>query len=229
MDHNGQIAVDLQVIHTQDGSATLYHPQLNEHYHSTHGALTESRHVFIRHGYREALAMFQEPLRVLEVGFGTGLNAALTAAESHAQQRHTEYTALEPFPVPTELLRQLEYNNLLPADAYGYFEKIHQDPWEAPTAINEYFLLDKRKTGILDLRETNRFHLIYFDAFAPEKQPDMWTLDVLQTGYDLLQPGGILVTYCAKGQVKRNLKACGFQVEPRPGPPGKREITVAIK
>lgn len=229
MDHNGQIAVDLQIIHTQDGSATLYHPQLNEHYHSTHGALTESRHVFIRHGYHEALAMFQEPLRILEVGFGTGLNAALTAAESHAQKRHTEYTALEPFPVPAELLQRLEYNKRLSADEYGYFEKIHRQPWEIPTAIHEYFSLEKRKTGIQDLGGTNGFGLIYFDAFAPEKQPDMWTLEVLQTVYRLLQPGGMLVTYCAKGQFKRDLKASGFRVEARPGPPGKREITVAIK
>lgn len=221
--------MDLRVTHTRDGSATLYHPQLNEHYHSIHGALTESRHVFIRHGYHEAGELFGSPLRILEVGFGTGLNAALTAAEAGARKQPTEYTALEPFPVPADVLAQLGYDRILSTEEYTAFEKIHQLPWESLWPVNIYFSLDKRHGGILDMTDTERFHVIYFDAFAPEKQPDMWTPEVLQTCYRLLVPGGIFVTYCAKGQFKRNLKACGFRVASRPGPPGKREITLAVK
>lgn len=221
--------MNLHIKHTQDGSATLFNEELNETYHSIHGALTESRHVFIRHGYLEALTLPNEPLRILEVGLGTGLNAALTAAESQAQKRHTQYTALEPFPVPADVLSKLDYNKILEPDEYGCFEKIHQVSWNIRASIHPFFSLEKRRIGILDLADAPSFHLVYFDAFAPEKQPDMWTLEVLQRCFDILEPGGIFVTYCAKGQFKRNLKQCGFGVEARSGPPGKREMTVARK
>ena len=220
--------MDIRVIHTGDGSTTLFNEQLNEHYHSIHGALTESRHVFIQHGFIPALGL-GKPLRILEVGLGTGLNAALTAAESETRNCAVRYVALEPFPVAEDLLYQLNYNILLSPAETAYWEQIHAQPWETENALGPYFTFQKRQMGILDITETQPFHLIYFDAFAPEKQPDMWTLPVLEKCYALLADGGHFITYCAKGQLKRDLKQCGFRVEARPGPPGKREITLAIK
>jgi len=221
--------MDILIKHTDDGSATLYNAALDEHYHSTHGALTESLHVFINHGFVPALATDVSALRILEVGLGTGLNAALTAAESETAQRHVWYVGLEPFPVDDALLRELGYEKLLRERQNTCFEQIHAAPWEETVQIHPRFNMLKTRTGISAYENPQPFHLIYFDAFAPEKQPDMWEMAVLEKCYALLAPGGIFVTYCAKGQFKRNLKQCGFRVERRPGPPGKREITFAVK
>lgn len=219
----------ISIKYTGDGSPTLFNPELDEHYHSIHGALTESLHVFISHGFVPAAALREGPLRILEVGFGTGLNAGLTAAESEDRAYPTGYVALEPFPVPAETLRALAYEKLLNEKQAACIQAIHRADWEVPTDIHPGFRILKLQRGILDYTADVPFDLIYFDAFAPEKQPGMWEMDVLLHCYRLLADGGMFVTYCAKGQFKRNLKACGFRVERKPGPPGKREITVAVK
>lgn len=220
---------DIRVIHTRDGSSTLYHAALNETYHSIHGALTESRHVFVRNGFIPARGSGKNLLRILEVGFGTGLNAALTARAAQENKQPVEYVGLEPYPVAPELLARLDYADVLSPEETDLFQTIHAAPWETAVGIHETFRIEKKRTGISEVENAGLFGLIYFDAFAPEKQPGLWTPGVLQKCYTLLEAGGLLVTYCAKGQFKRDLKHCGFQVEARPGPPGKREITLARK
>ena len=221
--------MNVSVKKTNDGSATLYNAALNEHYHSIHGALTESLYVFIQNGFVPALTLHPQPIKILEIGFGTGLNAALTAAAAETANGTVIYTALEPFPVSNELLSKLGYDTVLNAQQFSLFNAIHEAAWEAQVTVQPYFTLEKRQQGILDFNPDSKFHLIYFDAFAPEKQPDMWELPVLQKCFDLLESGGIFITYCAKGQFKRNMKACGFSVQAKPGPPFKREITYAVK
>lgn len=220
---------NISVKKTHDGSATLYNASLNEHYHSIHGALTESLHVFIQNGLIPAIQQGHQKINILEIGLGTGLNAALTAAECEAKQQAVEYTGLEPFPVESALLYELGYDELLDVQQSRNFHAIHAAQWHVPERINPYFLINKRQVGLLHFQADEKFHLIYFDAFAPEKQPDLWTLDILQKCFGLLEKKGILITYCAQGQFKRNLKQCGFIVEAKPGPPFKREITFAVK
>ena len=215
---------------TADGSLTLFREDLNEPYHSLHGAVTESRHVFIRYGWEEITSRFPlEKIRLLEVGLGTGLNAVLTAAAAESSRRTVHYTALEPIPVPRELEGNLLVKQTLMEEEARWQDSIHGSAWEKPIVLSPFFELTKTTRGIQDFMAETNFHLIYFDAFAPEKQPDMWTSEVMKTCFDLLIKGGILVTYCAKGSFKRNLKEVGFLVEGRPGPPFKREMTLAVK
>ncbi len=215
---------------TADGSPTLFREDLNEPYHSMHGAVTESRHVFIRHGWEEIHTRFSdEDIRLLEVGFGTGLNAILTAAAAQESARRVCYTALEPIPIPENLSENLLFTPSLRREEALWQQPIHACEWEKPIDLSPYFNLTKTIRGIHYFVAESPFHLIYFDAFAPEKQPDMWTTDVMKTCFELLVPGGLLVTYCAKGSFKRTLKETGFLVETRPGPPFKREMTIAIK
>jgi len=221
--------MSISVKNTGDGSPTLFNSELNEHYHSIHGALTESLHVFIKNGFHPTLASFGKKFQVLEVGFGTGLNATLTATESAKNLCAIQYLALEPYPVADGLLCELKYEQILEENQQLDFKKIHAAKWEEAVSVNPHFHIEKTIKGILEFQTPKLFHLIYFDAFAPEKQPDMWTMEVLQKCYGLLEPGGIFITYCAKGQFKRDLKQCGFKVENRPGPPFKREITFATK
>lgn len=219
----------ISVKKTNDGSATLYHAELNEHYHSIHGALTESQHVFIQNGLIPALNTNKEAFRILEIGLGTGLNAALTAYEASIRKVPITYIGLEPFPIEGQLIEALNYKEKLSEQQVVFFEKIHAVEWEKDVSIHAQFTLKKQKKPIQDYSSNEAIDLIYFDAFAPEKQPEMWEISVLETCYNLLSTGGIFITYCAQGQFKRNLKACGFKVEARPGPPFKREITFAYK
>ncbi|CAI8452537.1 MAG: tRNA 5-methylaminomethyl-2-thiouridine biosynthesis bifunctional protein MnmC [Cryomorphaceae bacterium] len=202
-----------------DGSPTLWVPELDEHYHSIHGALTESQHVFIDAGFK---AISADPVRILEVGLGTGLNAALTLQQR--EDRRVEYTALEKFPLTAE-----EINALVPEE-----DTDTRNILGAPAAQRiciapgfEFSLL------VEDLRsyapDDRQFDLIYFDAFAPSAQPELWTDEIFANMFRVLSPGGALVTYCAKGVVKRSMKAAGFEVERLPGPPRKREMTRAWK
>lgn len=212
---------------TQDGSSTLFVPELNEHYHSTHGALQESLHVFVASGLD---ARQESVLHVLEYGFGTGLNAWLTAIAAEKSGKTVHYTGLEKYPVLAEEVAKLNYPQLsgLENEA-GLFQKIHGAVWETEVPITPNFTLHKLKTDMAFFKAESQFHLIYFDAFAPEKQPELWTAEVFEQAYHALKKGGSLVSYCAKGQFKRDLKQAGFLVEPLPGPPGKREMTRAIK
>lgn len=213
------------LVYTADGSHSIYLPDLNEHYHSVHGAIQESMHVFIHAGLH---AVSNNPVNILEVGLGTGLNAFLTMIENKNHPRTIHYTSLEKYPLTAEMYQSLNYANLLNEDEKEFL-KIHESTWEVPVALNENFYLTKHHVSLQQWQTKQQFHLIYFDAFAPEKQPDMWTADVFLKIFELLKPGGIMVTYCAKGVVKRTLKSCRLEVQTLPGPPGKREMIRAVK
>lgn len=217
-------------IQTADGSGTLVSAQHHCTYHSRHGALTESRHVFLETGLREAVKRFGHKLNILEAGFGTGLNALLTLQAARVLQLECWYTALEKYPISPDLLPALDY-----ARASGHsadeelFRRMHETPFNLSAEITDFFVLEKR---LIDFREFSdtpyRYHLVYFDAFAPEVQPLLWTADVFSRIAAAMAPEGILVTYSSKGEVRRTLQSCGFRVEKVPGPPGKREIVRAV-
>lgn len=212
---------------TGDGSKTIHMPDLNEQYHSKHGALQEARHVFIKTGL-EYLIMDQKDLsevRVLEYGFGTGLNAILTAM--FPWQTPIHYIGLEAYPIEEDEIEAMDYGNLLQQEAV--YHKIHSAPWEKATCITDYFTLTKKKLDFENVAFKETFDIIYFDAFGPRTQPELWTLDIFKAAFDALTSKGVLVTYCAAGQVRRNMQAAGFRVERLPGPPGKREMLRATK
>ncbi|WP_162427913.1 tRNA (5-methylaminomethyl-2-thiouridine)(34)-methyltransferase MnmD [Pontibacter pudoricolor] len=216
----------LEIRQTKDGSNTLYVPELNEHYHSVHGALQESQHVFIKHGLEHALEQKRD-VKILEIGFGTGLNAILTLPFALAQQAFIQYDTLEKYPLTAEVVEQLHFEQfILNPELLDYFKKMHAMPWNVPADLSPYFTLQKIHETLEEFSPPDAYYdVIYFDAFAPEKQPELWTAEVFAKLYKAVRPGGVLVTYCAKGAFKRNLKAAGFTVEALPGPPGKREMT----
>lgn len=210
------------ITNTDDGSATLFVPELNEHYHSTKGARTESQHIFIDMGLKASEALAP---RILEIGFGTGLNAWLTLEEAERSERNIHYTGLELYPLEWQMIAQLDY-----AANQELFEQLHTAPWQEAVAITPHFTLLKMEVDANKWQTEESFDLIYFDAFAPEKQPEMWSQELFNRLYVLLNDGGILTTYCAKGVIRRLLQAAGFIVERLPGPPGgKREILRARK
>ncbi len=234
---------------TDDGSATLFVPELNEHYHSTKGARTESQHIFINMGLKASSATSP---RVLEIGFGTGLNAWLTLKEAERSGRNIHYTGLELYPLDWQTVEQLGYissdeqltiyrkqsatgepstpNEEEQQPAIELFKQLHTSPWEKDVQLTPHFTLRKIETDVNQWITEKRFDTIYFDAFAPEKQPEMWSQELFNRLYVLLDKGGILTTYCAKGIVRRMLQTTGFTVERLPGPPGgKREILRARK
>lgn len=216
----------VQQVVTGDGCHSLYVPQLDEHYHSTHGAFNEAMHVFINNGFNET----QYDLSVLEIGFGTGLNAWLTAIAANQSKRKVCYTSFETRPLNNTILSSLNYAKFSNQEkAAHWLKNIHQCDWNEYQVINEFFDLKKVHQSVFEMKEKGTFDLIYFDAFGPRKQPEMWTIEVFSLMFDSLKAGGSLVTYCAQGQVKRNMKSVGFEVVPLPGPPGKREMTKAIK
>ena len=208
--------------HTEDGSATLFVPELNEHYHSVKGARTESQHIFIDMGLKASAA--PQP-HVLEIGFGTGLNALLTLEAAGQEKRHVHYPGIELYPLAWEEVNALGYSD------NPSFERLHTASWEEDVEISPYFTLRKIK-GDANTVINSSFSpsVVYFDAFAPEKQPEMWNEQLFRSLYVTMNTGGILTTYCAKGVIRRLLQAVGFRVERLPGPPGgKREILRATK
>jgi tRNA U34 5-methylaminomethyl-2-thiouridine-forming methyltransferase MnmC len=215
----------VRIVITGDDSNTLFVPELNEHYHSTHGALTESLHVFIRSGL-ECFAG-REEISIFEAGFGTGLNAFLTALSARRLGLKVRYFTLEKYPVDPQMVKLLNYPDLL-KDAEDaaevLFSAIHDAKWETMVEINPFFHLKKMNRDLCGYIPDTLYDLVYFDAFAPDKQPEMWTLEIMQRIVLAMKPGGIFTTYCVKGSVKRVLKECGLNVEKLPGPPGKREI-----
>jgi tRNA U34 5-methylaminomethyl-2-thiouridine-forming methyltransferase MnmC len=222
----------LKIIQTQDGSHSLLNESLNETYHSTHGAIQESLHVFINNGLRHWVKKNPgQPISILEVGFGTGLNALLTLQESLEQKIKICYTTIETFPVPFEVVDQLNYAQILSNQlTEKYFKDLHATEWDKAVKISPDFTLEKRQGKIQDLNfKDENFDLVFFDAFAPNKQPEMWERPILEKIFGTLKGGSLFVTYCAKGQVKRDLRAVGFSVETLPGPPGKREMVRAAK
>lgn len=212
---------------TEDGSATLYVPELDEHYHSVKGAQTESQHIFIDMGLNASTVT--QP-HVLEIGFGTGLNALLTLEAAEKNKRQVHYTGIERYPLSWQEVDVLHYSN------NPLFEQLHTAPWNKDVRITPYFTLHKIEADVREilnkLTEANhpRFDVVYFDAFAPDKQPEMWDEAIFQDLHNCMKDKGILTTYCAKGSVRRLMQSIGFVVERLPGPPGgKREILRATK
>jgi tRNA U34 5-methylaminomethyl-2-thiouridine-forming methyltransferase MnmC len=219
--------LERRVIRTADGSATLHIPQWQEQYHSIHGALQESRHVYIEKGFRSFTAA---NLAILEIGFGTGLNALLTCVEGAKSEVEIAYTGVERYPVTPEEWEALDYGALFSEPDIGQlFSDLHRAPWEKAVEIGPRFTLIKRNQDFKEIRDSNAFNLIYYDAFGARVQPDLWTEDLFEQMYQALKPGGCLVTYAAKGSVRRAMQSVGFRVERLPGPPRKREMLRAWK
>ncbi|MBX2915266.1 MAG: tRNA (5-methylaminomethyl-2-thiouridine)(34)-methyltransferase MnmD [Cyclobacteriaceae bacterium] len=218
---------DIRVILTGDGSHSLLNAELDETYHSRHGAVQESQYVFIKQGLNYWLEQNkQQQLTILEVGLGTALNAWLTFRLPELAGRQISYFAIEKFPLTKAVWQQLNYA----AHDRNLFEKIHALAWNSWQQVTPLAMLFKSESSLHQIVLPDlSFDIIYYDAFAPNKQPDMWTMDVLQKVVMKLQAGGVFVTYCAKGQLKRDLKALGLEVESLPGPPGKREMIRAVR
>ncbi len=221
-----------QLLLTGDGSHSLVWPQMDESYHSRHGAVRESRHVFLSEGLAHWQSQHPErtTVRILEVGFGTGLNAALALEASLRQPvLQVDFVSLEAFPVPLDLVQQLNYPNFLDSQARPYFLALHQADWNQWSIITPNFRLRKENSRLEDWHSDQKYDLVFFDAFAPKKQQEMWQLDLIQKTVVNLDTGGVWVSYCATGQLRRDLKTCGLIVERLPGPPGKREMTRGTK
>ena len=220
---------NIEIHHTDDGSATLFIPELEEHYHSIKGAYTEALHIYRDCAYKYAAERSPSrtsPLRLLEIGFGTGLNAAVTAMVATAQHK-VHYITLEKYPVDAALIDKLAYDTIVDKQL---FAAIHSAPWEHPTAITPHFTLEKCCCDLLVSPLPENIDVVYFDAFAPEKQSEMWSPEVFSRIYQTMCPGGVLTTYCAKGAIRRLLQSMGFVVERLAGPVGgKREILRAVK
>ncbi len=215
---------------TADGSHTLYLPALGEHYHSANGAVTESRHVFLKHGF-DLIAKDRKHIRILEVGFGTGLNAILTLERAVRVNAAVEYVTVEPYPLNIDEAKVVSNSHFVAEGSFNeQFLYMHAVKAGERAAISPDFSLLKEEVRIQDYDlPANYFHLVYHDAFAPQFQQEMWTVEVFKKLFSAMLPGGILTTYCAKGSVKRALKEAGFLLSHPEGPPGKREMTVASK
>jgi tRNA U34 5-methylaminomethyl-2-thiouridine-forming methyltransferase MnmC len=222
--------VERQIFTTEDGSDSVFANEFNEHYHSVHGALQESSHIFIGAGLL-AVPSLSTDLNILEVGFGTGLNALLTLADPSVALRKVHYVAMEPYPLPFELAASLNYCSALGYSSYNQqFLRMHSHQSGIPVYLADNFIFNRIEAKIEEVElASSMFHLVYFDTFSPQAQPELWTTEIFFTLFSSMQPGGILVTYSCKGSVKRALKTAGFRVENIPGPPGKREITRALK
>ena len=208
---------------TEDGSHTIYLPEIDEHYHSVHGAIQESVHIYIGQGL---LQCSSNPISILEIGFGTGLNAFLTFCYAQKQNLRINYFSLEKYPLSEKEYLELNYPETLFPEYAGVFKQMHQTEWNKPVLISPSFTLRKVNADLLtfDFSTVAPVDLVYYDAFAPGKQPEMWTDNILHKVSASVKKGGVLVTYCAKGAVRRALTAAGFEMERIPGPMGKKEI-----
>ena len=214
-----------KLVITNDGSHSIFNPEVNETYHSKHGAIVEAEYVFIKNGL---LAENKKQFSILEVGFGTGLNALLTAQKAQQKKIAINYHGIELYPVPKESYIQLNFTELI-GEEKSKLLNLHECNWEEEHVINKFFKLTKNEIALEKYTSKTKFDIIYFDAFSPEKQPELWTAEVFQNIYDLLKEDGFLVTYCAKGVVKRTMKTVGFEIIVLDGPPGKRQMTRANK
>lgn len=217
-----------EIIETSDGSQTLHLPGMNEHYHSVNGAITESQYVYLEKGYKFHPA--KNP-KIFEIGFGTGLNVLLTALSAEKTKRPTQYISIEKYPLEKSITDCLQYGSIISEEAKVLFNKIHVVKWNETVKISEYFSLLKLETDLIekDLSDFENCDIIYFDAFAPDKQPEMWTPEIFKKIHHITSINGILVTYSAKGEVRRQLAASGFTMERLPGPPGKFHMLRGIK
>ena len=216
-----------EIIITSDGSTTIHLPEWNEQYHSKHGAIQEAYHVFIKNGLETCT---KSDISILEIGFGTGLNAFITYLESENKSLTVHYDGVEAYPVAIDEVQQLNYVAELDANTFQkQFDLIHEIPWEERKGISKNFSLIKRKQFFHEIEDKDQFDLVYFDAFGARVQPDLWTEEIFAIMFKAMKENGILVTYSAKGSVRRAMQAVGFEVERLPGPPGKREMLRARK
>ena len=211
-----------EIIVTSDGSTSIHLPDWNESYHSKHGAIQEAQHVFIKNG----LSLFKgQSVSILEIGFGTGLNAFITFLESQLSNQMVDYVGVEGFPISSQEVLQMNYVKQLNATNFKpVFELFHLSKWEENVTISNHFRLTKRKQLFTEIDDINQFDLIYFDAFGFRVQPELWSLEIFTKMYTALKSGGILVTYACRGHIKRAMMEAGFQIEKLAGPPGKREM-----
>lgn len=219
-----------KIITTSDGSKTIQIEDWDEQYHSKHGAIQEANHVFIKHGlkyYSETILQEGDGVSILEIGFGTGLNAFITFLET--QHLNIKYTGVEAYPISEEELEALNYAELISVKNSNIFKALHQTKWEIENSITPNFIFKKRQQLFQDIDDKNKFDLIYFDAFGARVQPELWTEIIFNKMYNALKNNGVLVTYSAKGSVRRAMQSVGFTVEKLEGPPGKREMLRALK
>jgi len=227
--------LEREVIITADGSSTIHLPEWDEQYHSKHGAIQEAYHVFIKHGlhhfcHTEFCSESHQKIAILEIGFGTGLNAFITLLEAEKLNIQIDYVGVEAYPVAMNEVLQLNYQTQLDANKHAsLFKEMHETAWETQHAITPHFSLTKQKRFFFEINEKETYNIIYFDAFGARVQPELWTETIFKKMYDALKENGILVTYAAKGSVRRAMQAVGFTVERLPGPPGKREMLRAWK
>ncbi|WNM18003.1 tRNA (5-methylaminomethyl-2-thiouridine)(34)-methyltransferase MnmD [Flavobacterium capsici] len=215
-----------EIIETKDGSTSIYLPELNETYHSKHGAIQEANHVFIKNGF----SLFEgKPISILEIGLGTGLNALITFNEAQKLKNQIEYVGVEAYPVSMEDALKMNYVAALNPSLEPIYLKIHQSDWETTTNLSDNFSFLKRKQFFEDINDKEAFDLIYFDAFGFDVQPNLWTKAIFETLFNALRNDGILVTYACRSIIKNNMIEAGFKVEKLPGAPGKREMLRAKK
>jgi tRNA U34 5-methylaminomethyl-2-thiouridine-forming methyltransferase MnmC len=219
--------LEREILHTHDGSTTIHIKDWDECYHSKFGAIQEAQHVFIKNG----LTLFKnKPISILEIGFGTGLNAFITFLEAKKLGLIIDYVAVEGYPISQEEVRNMNYVSELEAESHAdIFEKMHNCHWEEKTCLESDFILTKRKQFFHEIKEIESFDLIYFDAFGYRVQPELWTLEIFKIMFKALNKNGILVTYAARSIIKKNMIEAGFTVEKLQGPPGKREMFRASK
>tara|TARA_R110002049_G_scaffold308939_1_gene515024 strand:+ start:11688 stop:12392 length:705 start_codon:yes stop_codon:yes gene_type:complete len=223
------------IVITADGSSTIHLPDWDEQYHSKHGAIQEAYHVFIKHGlyhfyHSELVPESYKELSLLEIGLGTGLNAFITLLEAEKLNIKIDYVGVEGYPVSMVEVLQLNYPSELHAENQkAVFQKLHETTWEEKHNITSHFSLTKQQLFFSEIKEKSTYNLIYFDAFGARVQPELWTESIFENMYNALKEGGVLVTYAAKGSVRRAMQSVGFKVEKLPGPLGKREMLRATK
>lgn len=219
-----------EIINTGDGSTTIHLPEWNEQYHSIHGAIREARHVFIEMGLKKVFEFNPNKIDILEIGFGTGLNALVTWQEVSNKNININYTAVEAYPVEKDEVQHLNFAEEIKGDSVkNVFSLLHELPWESMQRVSANFNLHKQKKFFQEIDEVSKYDLIYFDAFGARVQPELWTAAIFSKMYQALKTGGILITYAAKGSVRRAMLEVGFTVERLQGPPGKREMLRATK
>ncbi len=219
-----------QIITTADGSVTIHLEEWNEQYHSKHGAIQEAAHVFLKHGFHHVIELHEpQSIAILEMGFGTGLNAFMTYLASESYILNIDYHGIEAFPVSLQEIAQLNYPQLLASDQSEVFQRLHELPWASAETLAPHFNITKRQQRFEEITDENAFDLIYFDAFGARVQPELWTEAIFNSMFKALKAQGTLVTYAAKGSVRRAMQQVGFAVERLPGPPGKREMLRATK
>lgn len=219
------------IITTDDGSKTIKIEEWNEHYHSTHGAIQESMHVYIKAGLDCFVDQSQpKSITIFEAGFGTGLNALLSYLWSEKSKIKIDYLGIEAYPISKEEIESLEYYKIIDGDNVKLvYDNLHQADWEQWLEISSFFRLKKQKLFFSDLEVQNQADVIFYDAFGPRVQPELWEKSIFQKFYDALKPNGVFVTYCVKGTARRALQEIGFEVDIIEGPPGKRHMMRALK